>query len=248
MEALIKIFDNNGEQAVSARELHSFLESKRDFSNWIKTRIEKYGFIENQDFEVFNNFGENPSGGRPLIEYALTIDCAKELSMVEGNEKGKEARRYFIQCEKTLKEAVQGTSKFEIPKTYSEALRFAADKADENEKLLKENSRLQERTQFVDVVFNADELLTGSQVCKVLKLPYGNKTLYKKLRESGIYFKNKNEPLQKYVDAGYFRMKEVIIGDMIKLQTLVTQKGLGFVSKITGVIKPPIVSTKFLNQ
>lgn len=100
---LIKITERNGQQAVSARELHKFLESKRDFSNWIKDRIEKYGFIENQDFEVFNNFGENPNGGRPAIEYALTIDTAKELAMVEGNDKGKQARIYFIECEKQLK-------------------------------------------------------------------------------------------------------------------------------------------------
>lgn len=97
---LIKISEQNGKQAVSARELHAYLESKQEFSNWIKARIQKYGFVENQDFEVFHSFMENPNGGRPLTEYALTIDCAKELSMVEGNEKGKEARRYFIDVEK----------------------------------------------------------------------------------------------------------------------------------------------------
>ena len=53
----------------------------------MKNRIEKYGFIENQDFEVFHNFMENPNGGRPLIEYALSIDCAKEISMVDEDEK-----------------------------------------------------------------------------------------------------------------------------------------------------------------
>ena len=53
---LIPISENNGKRAVSARDLHKFLESKRDFSNWIKDRIEKYGLIENQDYEVFNNF------------------------------------------------------------------------------------------------------------------------------------------------------------------------------------------------
>lgn len=89
MEELIPIGDYNGKKAISARELHLFLESKQDFSNWINKRIKKYGLIENQDYQVFNKFIENPSGGRPLTEYALTIDCAKELSMVEGNEKGK---------------------------------------------------------------------------------------------------------------------------------------------------------------
>ncbi len=100
---LIKITERNGQQAVSARELHKFLESKQQFADWIKDRIEKYGFVENQDFEVFQNFMKNPNGGRPLTEYALTMDTAKELSMVEGNEKGKQARRYFIACEKQLK-------------------------------------------------------------------------------------------------------------------------------------------------
>lgn len=104
---LIKISTGeNGNQVVSARELHKFLESKQEFANWIKNRIDKYGFVENQDFEVFDNFINNPSGGRPLKEYALTIDMAKELAMVEGNEKGKQARRYFIECEKKLREVV----------------------------------------------------------------------------------------------------------------------------------------------
>lgn len=105
MNEIIKITEQNGRRAVSARELHDFLGSKRDFSNWIKDRIDKYGFIENQDFEVFNNFGENPQGGRPLIEYALSVDMAKEISMVEGTERGKQARQYFIQCEKQLAQA-----------------------------------------------------------------------------------------------------------------------------------------------
>ncbi len=79
----------NGKKAVSARELHTFLESKQEFANWIKNRIEKYGFIENQDYELLNNFGEQSGrGGHNKIEYALSIDCAKEISMVEGNEKG----------------------------------------------------------------------------------------------------------------------------------------------------------------
>ena len=79
----------------------------------MKNRIEKNGFIENQDFEVLHNFMENPNGGRPLIEYALSIDCAKEISMVEGNEKGKQARRYFIECEKQLQNNV-----YQIPQSY----------------------------------------------------------------------------------------------------------------------------------
>lgn len=89
---LVPIEDRNGQKAVSARMLHAFLGSKQEFTNWIKNRIDKYGFVENQDFEVFDNFVKNPNGGRPQKEYALSIGMAKELSMVEGNEKGKQAR------------------------------------------------------------------------------------------------------------------------------------------------------------
>lgn len=99
MGELIPIRENNGQRAVNARDLHAFLESKRDFSNWIKDRIDKYDFIENQDYQVFNNFGENSKGGRPSIEYALSISMAKELSMIENNVRGKQARKYFINCE-----------------------------------------------------------------------------------------------------------------------------------------------------
>lgn len=92
-------------QTINARELHAFLEVGKDFSNWIKDRIEQYGFLENQDFAVFANFGENPKGGRPTKDYAITLDMAKELAMVERNDKGKQARQYFIDCERRAKEA-----------------------------------------------------------------------------------------------------------------------------------------------
>lgn len=104
MEEIIKITEIKGQKAVNARELHAFLGNKRQFVDWIKQRIEQYGFIENQDYEVIHNFVKNPNGGRPSEEYALSIDMAKELSMVENNEKGKQARRYFIECEKKLQQ------------------------------------------------------------------------------------------------------------------------------------------------
>lgn len=87
-------------QLVNARDLHAFLQVGRDFTNWIKSRIDKYGFVENQDFQVFANSGENPAGGRPTSDYHLTLDTAKELAMVENNEQGRAARRYFIDIER----------------------------------------------------------------------------------------------------------------------------------------------------
>ena len=89
-------------QTIDARKLHDFLEVGKDFSTWIKDRIEQYKFIEDQDFIIITNSGDNSKRGPKFKDYHLTLDMAKELAMVERNEKGRQARRYFIQCEKTL--------------------------------------------------------------------------------------------------------------------------------------------------
>jgi anti-repressor protein len=101
MENLITITTNEqGSGVVSARELHQFLEVKTDFKDWMPRMLE-YGFEENKDFSAFLS---ESTGGRPSKEFALTIDTAKEISMIQRSEKGKEARQYFIQCEKIAKE------------------------------------------------------------------------------------------------------------------------------------------------
>lgn len=90
-------------QTVNARDLHTFLENKDMFANWIKDRIDQFGFVENQDFVSFLENSKKPRGGRPGEEYHLTLDMAKELSMVERTTKGKEARQYFIECERVAR-------------------------------------------------------------------------------------------------------------------------------------------------
>jgi len=108
MNDLIKIQPQNigGQtiETVNARELHGFLEVGKVFANWIKGRIEQYGFVESVDYVVIAETGNNPLGGRPSKEYAITVDMAKELAMVERNEKGRQARQYFIECERRLKQ------------------------------------------------------------------------------------------------------------------------------------------------
>ena len=96
--------NGNAVETVSARELHEFLQSKQDFATWIKNRISEYDFVENQDFIKLHKKMELSKTGQMGIEYYITLDMAKELSMVERNEKGKQARKYFIECEKKLKE------------------------------------------------------------------------------------------------------------------------------------------------
>jgi phage anti-repressor protein len=90
-------------KTVNARDLHAFLEVGKVFGAWIQERIAQYGFVDGRDFEVFSGSGNNPLGGRPSKEYALSLDMAKELAMVERTEKGKQARAYFIECERQAK-------------------------------------------------------------------------------------------------------------------------------------------------
>src|SRR5690606_17518660 len=92
-------------QTVNARDLHGFLEVGKDFSTWIKDRIDQYDFVENQDFVCSPVSGSEGRGGHNRKDYHLSIDMAKELSMVERNHKGKEARQYFIECERQAKAA-----------------------------------------------------------------------------------------------------------------------------------------------
>lgn len=101
MKELIKVTTSDkGQQLVSARELHEFLEVTERFSSWFE-RYCKYGFEENIDYtgcKVFNTLAR-----QELQDYAMTIEMAKEFSMLQRTEKGKQARKYFIECEKIAK-------------------------------------------------------------------------------------------------------------------------------------------------
>ena len=137
MNELIKLqpqtINGNAVEMVSARELHEFLGNGDMFANWIKHRVEKYGFVENQDFISFLVATKKPNGGRPSQEYYITLDMAKQLAMVENNEKGMQVRKYFIECEKQL-----NAQQSQLPTTYLEALEALL--ASEKEKLTHEQN------------------------------------------------------------------------------------------------------------
>lgn len=83
---------------MNARELHEFLESRKQFSNWITERIRRYNFKENQDYVCLTEKFSKGRGGHNAKDYHLTLDMAKELAMVERNERGRQARQYFLDC------------------------------------------------------------------------------------------------------------------------------------------------------
>ena len=112
------------------------------------------------------------------------------------------------------------------------------------ETVVKENNKLRPKADFMDKVMDADERIDIGQSAKILNLPFGRNTLFQKLREMGVFFKNKNEPKQEYVKRGYFVLKENWIdrnnhdGFMV-LKVLVTQKGLEFLANLFKVVEKP---------
>ncbi len=183
MNNLIAIHQStfNGEniQTVNARELHQFLQVGRDFSSWIKSRIEQYDFVENVDFIIIKKPQQNQApqnggayisrvlGGQERIEYFITLDMAKELSMVERNERGKQARKYFIECEKKAQQVA-------LPNAKELAL-MVIQAEEEKERLALENQHQAEiieaqapKVAFVDKFVDGSKLYSITEASKIL--------------------------------------------------------------------------------
>lgn len=105
MNELIPIQDNDGAQAVMGRDLHAFLEVGRDYTNWFKQMV-GYGFEQDKDFTPILA-KTSDQGGRPKQDHIVTLDMAKEISMIQRTDKGKQARQYFIECERRVKEPAE---------------------------------------------------------------------------------------------------------------------------------------------
>ena len=100
---------STGEKVVNGRELYSVLKSRQDFSTWVKKRLLDCDAVENEDYDRFHKKME--ANNATMIDYIIKLDTAKEMAMLERNEKGKEVRRYFIQVEKKYKEQTQQASR-----------------------------------------------------------------------------------------------------------------------------------------
>ena len=126
---LIKIIEREGRQLVSGRELHEFLEIKTRYNDWFKRMVE-YGFDEGSDFLLVTQKRETNNLKNPVttvIDHAISIDMAKEISMIQRTEKGRAARQYFISCEKKLKE-VKKLSPMELMELQFKALKEQEEK------------------------------------------------------------------------------------------------------------------------
>ena len=172
-EGIVPIYENETkEKLINARELHKALKNKRQFANWIKQRIEKYEFIENEEYIRFNNFvkgDDNGYGNRTLTDYYLTIDMAKELCMVENNETGRKIRRYFIEVEKRYREIIN------TPTNIFDFMRLALNQIELNSKNI-ENLQLDvnELKSKIDVKIKNNYCL-ASDIAEQLNLYSENK-------------------------------------------------------------------------
>lgn len=205
MNELIKLttskIGNEAQQTVNARDLHDFLEVKSNFRDWIKNRIETVGFTEGVDFVSFDKNLAKHEGGRPSIEYAISINMAKELAMLERNAKGKQARLYFIECEKVAKEAI-AYGGFKVPKTMLEALQLAVQELEKNNAMKKQLEMNAPKVEFADAVtLQGGSEMTITVAAKTLDLR--PKKFFDWLRLEGFLYKQGNQATQVSINKGY---------------------------------------------
>ena len=230
MENLIKIEEREGKQVVNAKDLYDFLEVKSKFADWIKNSIRSFDFIENQDFVTLSKNLEN--GGR-TIEYAITLNMAKELSMLARSEKGKQARQYFIECELKLKEQ---STEVALPKNYLEALKALVVSEEHKLKLEDKIKEDKPKVDAYDQLMNSDVSISFGQFSRLIRI--GRNKLFELCRENGILISKgdlRNAPYQRYIDAGYFEVIENVLpvkGDKIihTTLTLITPKGQDYLT------------------
>ena len=193
MEELIKVTkDDKGISVVSGRELHDFLEVTERYSSWF-SRMTKYGFEESVDYvgcKVFKTLAK-----QELQDHALTLDMAKEISMIQRTEKGKQARQYFIDVEKAYKQQAE-QPQYKLPQNYSEALIELA-------KEVKKNEALQSKADKYDRYLSNKGLITITEIAK----EYGmsGAKLNQFLHEKGVIYKRGSKWFiyQKYANERY---------------------------------------------
>ncbi|WP_455474709.1 antA/AntB antirepressor family protein [Bartonella sp. B30(2025)] len=179
-------------QTVNARDLHAFLEIKSEFRNWINNRIEQYSFIEKQDFTTTVKFYR---GGK-LKDYYLTLDMAKELAMVERNEKGKQARQYFIECERRAKQVSAPQIDYSDPRTILGVITHMQEELQNKDALIEQQTP---KVIAYDHLTRSDGLFGLTEAAKVLEVR--PKDLIDYLRGNDwVYRRAPGSPLLPYQD------------------------------------------------
>ena len=225
MNELIKITYNNDRPAVSARDLHEFLEIGTKYADWFP-RMCEYGFSEGQDFNLLKNERVQMEGGRMVSrtvdDAILTIDMAKEICMLQRNEKGKIARQYFIQLEKDWNSPEKVMARaLDIAHKTINSLKL------ENSELTVQNAIMAPKADYFDELVERNTLTNFRETAKELGVPprqfvrflLDRKYIYRDKKGKLFPYENKND--------GLFQVKECF-NEKTKwsgTQTMVTPKG-----------------------
>jgi anti-repressor protein len=222
MNELIKINYESDRPTVLARDLHEFLEAETPFHKWFP-RMCEYGFTEDEDYRTFLSNRSDGLPGKPRHDAQLTIDMAKEICMLQRNEKGKQARQYFLQLEREWNspEAVM-----------SRALRMAEERLERfkaiNANLSVQNAIMQPKAEYFDGLCDRESLTGVRETAKLLGLKQND--FVKWLIDHKYIYRDKRGRLMPYaehVDSGLFTVKETYNDktDWTGVQMLVTVKG-----------------------
>lgn len=188
--------NEQGEQLVSARELHEFLEVVSKFNDWFK-RMCDYGFIENKDYIMVTRKKVTNNPKNPVAEfndYLMKISMAKEISMLQRNDKGKEAREYFIKCEEAWN---------------SDDIILARAVKIQNKKILDYKEYIQKLENKVDRLVHYNKLYTATEIAKELGFKSAT-ALNKELEARKIQYKMNGTWVlsARYSEAGYTSIKQ----------------------------------------
>lgn len=215
-------------QTVSARELHERLHIGTRFNDWFP-RMCEYGFEEGKEY--YSKMSKtSESGGRPSVDYDISVDMAKQICMIQRTPEGKQCRQYLIDLEKAWNTPEQ---------VMARALRIANQTIDSlkqnNMKLLADNEQMKPKAEFFDAVADSKTAISMNEVSKVLGIKgYGRNNLFEFLRRNGI-LDRWNVPYQRYIDCGWFRVieqKYTRNGEpCVSTKTLVYQKGVDAIRK-----------------
>ncbi len=222
MNELIKINYESDRPTVLARDLHGFLEVETPFHKWFP-RMCEYGFTEDEDYRTFLSNRSDGLPGKSRQDAQLTIDMAKEICMLQRNEKGKQARQYFLQLEREWNspEAVM-----------ARALRMAEKRLERfktiNANLSVQNAIMQPKAEYFDGLCDRESLTGVRETAKLLGIKQND--FVKWLIDHKYIYRDKRGRLMPYaehVDSGLFEIKETYNEktDWTGVQTLVTVKG-----------------------
>lgn len=231
MNELFNVTTNGDKLTLSARELHKELNVTDRFTRWFE-RMGEYGFEENIDFtSVKSSTLVNNGATRELQDYQITLDMAKEIAMLQRNEKGKQIRKKLIELEKAWNSP---------EKVMARALDIA-HKTIANLQI--ENEEMKPKAIFADAVATSDTSILIGDLAKLIKqngTDIGQKRLFERMRNDGYLIKtgtSKNMPTQKAMEKGLFEVKERVISNpdgstRITRTTKVTGKGqIYFINK-----------------